>query len=327
MSNTPTSNNNYQEEIDLSYVFKKFKGFFKNTLKLIFEVIGFYLKFKFIVIGLIITGLAIGFYIETNNNQIYDNNAIVIPNFQSVDYLYDKVETLNKKIKAKDTVFLKKIIDSNYKQLKQIEVSPIIDLFNFASESRENIDVLRILIQNQELDSFANYVVASKHYKFHKLNIQVKGEENSRLIVEKLFLYFNSNEHFIKYKQANAKNNDLQILENKNMISQIDTLLFSLNGRTKSVAGGSFVINNIGNLEKLVEKKQELLNENLLLLYKQIDEKETIKVVNKTFNIISDSGNKYNRKITSPVLLVLLFSTPFFLIYLYKKLKVIAEEE
>lgn len=326
MSNTPTTNN-HQEEIDLGFLFKKVNEFFKRTIKLLFEVIGFFIKYKLIVFVLFLIGIAFGFYKDSNSEKAYDNEVIVIPNFESVDYLYSKVNALNSKIKLKDTVYLNNVLgDYNHKYLKKIEITPIIDLFNFASESRENIDVLRILIQNQELESFADHIVASKYYKYHKLNINIVGQENSRLIVEKLFLYFNSNEHFIDYKEASAENIDLQIIENKNMILQIDSLLSSLNDLSNTERGASVVINNIGNLQLLIEKKQELLDEHLFLLYKRTDERQIIKEVSTSFNIILDSGIIINRTVKYPLYLILLFSLIFFVRYSYKSLKEIAHQ-
>ncbi len=46
--------------------------------------------------------------------RAYNNEVIVIPNFESVDYLYDKVEDSIQKIASNDTIYLKKIFGDQF---------------------------------------------------------------------------------------------------------------------------------------------------------------------------------------------------------------------
>src|SRR5690606_24972696 len=109
-----TNNTNQTEEIDLGYLFKKAGDIFKNCVKILFQIIAFFLKYKFIVIALIVIGFAYGYYKDSNAKKSYSNQGIVIPNFESVDYLYNSIENLNTKIRQADTLFLQKVLDTNF---------------------------------------------------------------------------------------------------------------------------------------------------------------------------------------------------------------------
>src|SRR5690554_697804 len=115
------------EEIDLAYLFKKLKETSKNLIKLVFKVLDFYLKFWIVVLALILLGVAYGFYLDSNAKNEYENQGIIIPNFESVDYLYNNIEYFNNKIKTRDTVFLKQVLAEDFEAIKKIEIEPISD--------------------------------------------------------------------------------------------------------------------------------------------------------------------------------------------------------
>src|SRR5690554_1660503 len=132
---------NSSEEVDLGYLFKSVGDFFRKLVKLFFLVIGFFKKYLLIIIGIIILGIILGYFIDKNSKSVYENRLIVIPNFESVEYLYDKIDEVNFKIQSGDSLYLKSIFGDNYTSVRKIEIEPIIDIYNFTTESRENIDV------------------------------------------------------------------------------------------------------------------------------------------------------------------------------------------
>lgn len=325
MSNTPTTNN-HQEEIDLGYLFKKINQLFKRAVVALFEVIAFFLKFKFIVIALIIVGVVYGYYKDRNSVPTHRNEAIVIPNFESVDYLYDKVEALNTKIAANDSLYLKTILGTNYRKLRKIEVEPIVDIYNFAAQSRENIDIFRILFQNQELSDFVEDITTSKYYKYHRMNFFIKGEKHSPLIVENLLAYFNNNNHFSEYQKIYSDNTSYQLNQNAIMIAQIDSLFQAAISYSKRTEGAQTVnINDNSDLGTLIFRKQEILKERIELLKQQKDGIKVIKEVSLSYNLLPDEGIRLSNKVKYPILLILLFSLVFYVRYLYKKLETIAK--
>ncbi|NCT18276.1 MAG: hypothetical protein COZ75_05510 [Flavobacteriaceae bacterium CG_4_8_14_3_um_filter_34_10] len=325
MSNQPT-HSNQTEEIDLGYLFKKLGDFFKRCVKLLFLIIAFFIKFKIIVIFLILIGLAYGYYKDITSKKIYANEAIVIPNFGSVDYLYDKVKAINTKISANDTLYLQAILDTNFRKIKKIEIEPIIDIYNFAAQSRENIDIFRILFQNQELAEFVEDLTTSKYYKYHRINFTVVGNEDSELIIKQLLDYFNNNEHYNQYQEINTENTALLIKESTIMISQIDSLIQSaIRDSSKNNGSQSVNINDKSDLGTLIYRKQEILKSRLELLTKEKDQVQIIKQVSLNYNLTPEKGFSISNKIKYPILFVLLFSLVFFIRYAYNKLEAIAK--
>ncbi|MEX0997204.1 MAG: hypothetical protein WDZ45_09175 [Flavobacteriaceae bacterium] len=325
MNNHP-EHKNQSEEIDLGYLFKKINQFFKSVVIILFHVIAFFLKYKYVVLGLIIIGVAYGYYKDATSEPILNNEVIVIPNFESVDYLYDKVEALNAKIEAEDTLYLKTILGSNHRKLRKIEIEPIVDIYNFAAQSRENIDVFRILFQNQELAEFVEDITTSKYYKYHRINFIIKGEEQSSLIVENLLAYFNDNNHFREYQEIHLENTGYLLEQNAKTIEQIDSIFQAVISYSQRVGGSQSVnINDNSDLGTLVFRKQEVLKERIQLLKQEKDGVQVIKSVTVNYNLILDEGLNLSNKVKFPILFVLLFSMIFFLRFLYKNLELIAK--
>lgn len=325
MSNHP-EHKHQSEEIDLGYLIHKINQLFRSAVVALFEIITFFLKYKFILLALIIIGVAYGYYKDATSKPVFNNEAIVIPNFESVDYLYDKVAAINAKIQANDIHYLKAILDTNYKKIRKIEIEPIIDIYNFAAQSRENIDIFRILFQNQELSYFVEDITTSKYYKYHRLNFVIRGEEQSPLIVNQLLTYFNENEHFAEYQKLYSENITFQLKQNTLMISQVDSLIQAAIRYSKKTDGNQSVnINDNSDLGTLMFRKQEALNARIDLLKEEKDIIQPIKRVSLNYNLPPDKGFNVSNKVKYPIILILLFSLIFYVLYLYKKLEIIAK--
>lgn len=317
---------NTSEEVDLGYLFKSIGGFFKNLVKLLFLVISFFLRNIIILIVLILVGIGIGYYLDINSKPIYQNELIVIPNFESTDYLYGKVESLNLKKAAKDSVFFKSFLGEDYNDFVKIEIEPIIDIFGFMAEKKDNIETLKILYNDKDAEEFLTNKTISRYYKYHKINIFCKGS-NSERISKRILEYFNSNEHFKLYQEVGLKDTEIQIAQNENMISQIDSILKSVSDNTDKDKPQTISINTQSDLYQMINTKQALLNNKLKLRTKYIDQHEIIKLVNGDYNLQVRGIRALPNKLKIPVFLLLLFSGIFFLIYLYKKLKRISNED
>jgi hypothetical protein len=325
MNNQP-SHSNKSEEIDLGYVFKKISDFFKNTVKLLFVVLAFFKKYIIIVVLLFLIGFGFGYYKDETSKKVYLNEVILIPNVESVDYLYDKVNALNVKIKLKDSLYLKSILDTNYRKIRKIEIEPIVDVYNFVSKSRENIDIFRILLQDQEFKEYLDDFATSKYFKYHRLKFSIVGTNDSQKIVQDILDEFNENEHFSEYLEVGKENTDLQIEQISVMIQQIESIIkSSTEFAAENKSNQSVFINDNSDLANLLIIKKNMLEDLLLLNMKSKDEVQIIKPVSFNYNVVGKGGFSISNKIKYPIILLFFFSFFFFLIYLYKKLKAIAE--
>ena len=319
------SQQNTSEVIDLGYIFKRSNDFFKSIIRGFFLVVDFFKKYFIVVIVLIVLGFAYGYYKDSKGDVTYNNEVLVIPNFESVDYLYDKIEVLNNKISSRDTLFLQQILDTNFRKLKTIKIEPIVDIYNFVSKSYRNYDVLKLIAEKQDFSEYIADLSTSKYYKYHKMEISISGSENSKEIVSKLFSYLNDNDHLKEYQKIFIESNKFEIQENYNMISQIDSVLLS-NSRMNSFPS-NVTINNNTDLYRLIEKKTELLDGLADLKTKEVDFKTPIKIVSADYNLKIKKFLSIPNKIKYPLMGVFLFSLVFFILYLFKGLRKYANSD
>ena len=310
---------NASEEIDLGYIFQKSNNFFKRIARGLFSILAFFKKYFIVVIVLLILGFAYGYYKDVTSEKTYNNEVLVIPNFESVDYLYDKVEAVNNKIKRGDTLYLQQFLGPNFRKLRNIKIEPIVDIYNFVSKSKRNFDVLRLIAEKQDFAEYVEDLSTSKYYKYHRMNIAVSGLESSEKVITDLFAFLNNNEHFKEYQKVYVDNNTLEIQEYYNMVSQIDSL-FTANARINRTTS-NVTIHNSSDLFELIEKKKEILEAIVQLKTEEIDFKSAIKVVNADYNLETKRFLSISNKFKYPLLFVFLFSLVFFILYLFKKLK------
>jgi hypothetical protein len=323
MSNTPTTNSQ-QEEIDLGYLIKKINSLFIKLVKLFFEAISFFIKYKIITIIILLLGISYGYYKDLNRNTVYSNEAIVIPNFESSDYLYSKISALHLKAKAQDTVFLKNILGNEYNRFKGVQIEPLLDIYNFVENSREKIDILRILYQNQNFDEFVENQTISKYYKHHKVTFKVVGKKNSDKIIAALMNHINDNEHLKEYSSIYKAHYQNQIRQYDQMIGQIDSIITSLSLFDKNSNQGVSIFENM-NPHLLLDRKQTFMQEILISKTRIADSDNIIKLQKIDYNL--ESGRTIPHKISQPILFLFLFSFVFFTRYSFRKLKKISENK
>lgn len=310
---------NSSEEVDLGYLLKSIGGFFKKILRALFLILDFFKKYYIIIIVLLIIGFAYGYYKDYNTIKVYNNEVLIIPNFESVDYLYDKVEAINNKITSGDTIYLQKILDTNFQKLNSIKLEPIVDIYNFVSKSYRNYDVLRLIAEKQDFSEYIEDLSTSKYYKYHRMDVSITGKESSEKIINDLLSFLNDNEHFKMYQDIYVENNKFEIQEHHNMISQIDSLLKA--NSTINNVGSGVSINNSTDLFNLIDRKRQLIENLEQLNMAKIDYESPIKKVSVDYNLEPKRFLSFSNKVKYPIFLVFLFSVMFLLIYVLKHLR------
>lgn len=309
-------------EIDMNYLFRKFKDFLKNIIKVFFSILSFFIKYWIITLVLILIGIGWGYYKDSTAPKVFKSEGIVIPNYGSVDYLYSSIKEFNDRVAVGDTVFLKSVVGENYYSVLEIKIEPISDIYNTMTKSREQLDVFRILYQNQDFDKFIENIANSKYFKYHNIEFTVEGKELAGIVIPKIIDYWNKNEHFLAYQSIYKENADLQIKEYKNMFVQIDSVIASVsNGFTNNQNPGVIISEN-SNLYTLFQRKKEMLTDILDANVRLNDYSEPVKLVFINHEI---EQRGFSRLIKYPILLVGLFGFIFLLKFLYLKMKRIAE--
>ncbi|MEM9363416.1 MAG: hypothetical protein AAGA43_12315 [Bacteroidota bacterium] len=227
-------NNNTSDEIDLGQLFQMIgRGF--NKLGIAFLRLFLYLKKRaFILGGLILLGLGIGYGLNQITEEKKKIEVIVKPNLDSENYLYDVVSEIESNIKAKDTSFFKSlgVLAYNLGQYK-IEVEPI----EGNKDGKGDLEYLELLEKFQNNEQFSDVIRAEllKNSSLnHKISFIFKNVEDGQVFAENVMEYINSTEFFEQLIKTSNENAKTRIKQNELLILQIDALIANY---TNSIGG------------------------------------------------------------------------------------------
>lgn len=217
------------DEIDLGYLFKMIANGF-NRVGIAFLRVFLYLKKNALVlIGLVILGVVISFGLSTLVNKKLKTEAIVRPNFDSADYVYDAIDEIQSNISSQDSVFFDKMKISvdDLKGFK-IEIQPIEDPEETKEETEQELRYLEIL-QNFKEESFAIDIVRSELTKksivAYRITFTYIDAKKGNIIAKNLLSYINDNAYYDEVIKTSRENAQLRIDKNNLLISQIDNLV------------------------------------------------------------------------------------------------------
>lgn len=307
--NTKVSQNNDYQEIDLVQISKKISNFFKSINRGIFNGIQFFIRNWIVVLLLVIVGFGLGWYFETNRKS-YTSEIIVIPNFDSVDYLYSKIDLLQAKIVAGDTVFLKEVVGiKEPKNLTTIKIKSITDVYNFIKNKPENFELIKLLAEDGDINKVIEDNTTSKNYKFQKIIVFTNKKADDERDIKPLLAYLNESDYYKKIQKVIYNNTNLKIKQNDSIIKQIDGILSNFSNASKNSNKSDKLLYNNENsqINDILKTKDLLLNEQgnsrieLIALDKIIKENSVI------LNIESATFKDYNLKFSLPVLFILVF--------------------
>jgi len=304
------------DEIDLVAVFDKIKSIFKSILIGIVQVFQFFWKHKFRLLILFIIGVGLQVLLTSQVSKIYKNELLVRTNFGSTEYLYSKVKSINSKLKSEDTLYLNEIFGKNYNRVAEVEVVPVVDVYNLVNKSEENREVFELLLEEYGDISFLEEEINVNEYPTHKLNIYIKGKEDNENIANKLYEKLANNAFYNEMKVSTLENLQEQLDENKRIRSQIDSIIRDQKGIPGFTTPDNNSINFSGsqNLQALLNQKKELLENDLEIKEQLSSEDEVLKIVDSSFGV-------YDKDKTSSYLFIpIAFLSFYCLIFLFSYL-------
>ncbi len=320
MNNNSNATHSEDQEIDLSQVSKKIGNAFQYFLDWIFDGVLF-LKRNIIIISILfVIGAGLGFYLD-KSEKVYSNQIIVIPNFESVDYLYAKVELLNAKIKERDYTFLTGLGIKEPKKISKIEIEPIIDIYRFIDNSEENFQMIKLMAEDNDMQKILEDKVTSKNYKFHTISFLTHGLTQRNTTLEPLMKFFNDSDYYKNVQREKIKNLELKIQTNQETVNQINGILnqFSENTSSQQKSDKLVYYNENTQLNDVIKTKDQLVNELGYLNVQMNDFKEIIKESSSTINVRNTKSVNGKMKLILPVLFVGLFLLAGMLRSFYKK--------
>jgi len=275
------------DEIDLGVVFEKIKSFFKSILIGIVQIFQFFWNHKFMLLGLLVVGLGIRYYLKSTTDSTYANQFLIRTNYKSTEYVYSKVSSINSKIETQDTIFLKEIFGKDYKRIRKVEVNPVIDVYGLVNESEENKEAFELLLDEFGDFAFLEEDININEYPTHKLNIYIKGKKGNKSLATNLYNYLADNPFFIELKNSALENLKEQLRENKIIRSQIDEIIEEHKGDLSFSSTDNNSINFSGsqNLLGLLNQKRILLRDDLAIKSQLSSEDDVLKIVDSSFEV------------------------------------------
>lgn len=308
-NSTQSPSNN---EIDLLKVSNSLKNGLTKSLKIIPNTINFIKRNILILVGLLIVGGISGFFYN-KYEKAYNSNIIVTPNFETVDYLYEKVTLLNSHIQQNDKDFLQKVgIDSSYKIYK-VEVKPISDLYKFLNQEDKYFDIFNTLSENNDAKKVAEDFSTSKNFPKHLLTVSSKTKIDQK-VLDNIVKYINKSDHYQIVRVEILNNFEDKIVVNDSIIKQIDAILKNA-GAAKN--NSSIFFNEQSQLNDLIVQKNKAVEENHYLKVEKLNLKYIVAPLDFSKNIEDNTGLKGNYHLVFPLILIGLF----IVISLIKKVK------
>lgn len=304
--NTNSNQNPQDQEIDLTLVSKKINGFTQGVKNGIFNAILFLLKYKIIIGVLFILGVGLGIYLD-KTNKTYENQIVVSPNFGSTDYLYAKIELIDSKIQERDTMFLKAIGIQDPSKMSNIEVKPIIDIYQFINNNSErNFDLLKLMAEDGDMKKILEEKPTSKNYHYHIITFKTKKRINKAETIQPLLNFLNNSAFFTTLQKEELNNIRIRMKANEVILAQIDNFL---NGIGNGGASGDKLVyyNENSPLNDLIQTKERLVREQGNYRISLVTMDKIIKEVSQVINIENRESVNGKRKLILPFLFIFLF--------------------
>lgn len=317
---TNTQNNNNQE-IDLSQVSKKIGDFFEGIASKIFRIILFF-KRNIVWVGILfVLGVVLGFYLD-KTTKVYKNQMIVQPNFGSTDYMYSKIELLNSKIEDNDTIFLKNVLGvKDTKKLLKIEVEPITDVYKFIDDNDKNFELIKLMAEDGEIKKILSDNLTSKNYPYHLISFSTLNETNYEKTINPILEFLNKSDYFSSVQKEYVNNVKVKIIENDSIISQINGFLDAF----KKTVNGSQKSNNLvyynenSQLNDVIKTKEALIGEQGTLRLQLLSLDKIVKSNSEVLNIKNTESINGKMKLVLPILFIFIFVLVGYFKSFYKK--------
>lgn len=310
------SANSQEQEIDLGQLSKKIGGYFQKVIDSIFDFILFIKRNIIIIAVLFILGVVLG-YILDKKTKVYNHEIVVLPNFNSVDYLYSKIKLINAKKIENDTLFLKSIGIKEPKKLALIEIEPIVDIYDFVRGSETNLELIKLMAEDGDLEKIIENETTAKNYEYHLVKIKTTKSINKKDLIEPLLNYFQQSDYFSQVKKVAQISLDKEIKSNDETLKQINDILNELpkqSGKSTSV-----YISENNQLNEIINSKEDLINKQSYNRIRLINYENIIKEVTSVLNIRDTKGTNGKLKVVLPILFVFLFMVVVFSRKFYKR--------
>ncbi|WP_298146275.1 hypothetical protein [Flavobacterium sp.] len=274
------------QEIELNQIKEKLNQGASNFSYSIYKGI-MYLKRKWIALSVVfVLCLSGGLFLDSLPGK-YNHLVIVMPNFMSTDYLYQKTELFNSKIKENDTAFFAKLGVAR-KKLKNISMEPITDVYQFVKYNSDNFEMLKLISENNDIEKVLKDEVTAKNYPYHLITITTAGKISKNQVIEPLMLEYENSAYFKAIQKLAIQNNETKIVENTQTLNQVNNILNAFG--KGSTSASAVYINENSQINEILLSKSALITEQGNRQIERLTNDKIAKVVSITPNIKSKSS-------------------------------------
>lgn len=325
---TNSQGNIEDQEIDMAMISKKIGGFFQHLNRFIFDCIQFVLKHLIVIGILLVIGIGVGLYLD-KTQKTYDHEIVVAPNFGSADYLYSKIALLHSKIKERDTMALRSIGILEPSKLTDIEIKPIIDIYQFINNNNDrNFELLKLMAENSDIKKILEETPTAKNYKYHVISFKTKNMTSKSKTVDPILKFLNSSNYYSEIQKEYVANIHIKMKANEVVINQVDNFL---NGFAQSGPAGKsdklVYYNENSPLNDVIETKDRLVQEQGNLRINLVSMDKIIKEISQTTNVENNKATNGKLKIVLPLVLVGIYLLFYFFVNFYKKQSLIRQQQ
>lgn len=303
MTNKSNDDLNINNDIDISNFFNRINNIINKIGYSIYRLFNFFIKKIKIFILIIILGFSTGYYFDYKMEQISINEILVIPNFNSIDYLYN-----NKN-------YTKNIFG---KHLNDISIEPINNFLEFL-DNNKNLKVFEAINKNGSLDleKFFNKESITKNYKYHLITIKTEGltKKQNQNYIDKYLQKLNSDKYFNSIRKVDYLNNKNKRNELLKSVEKINVFFDNIGYQNTT---SNFSLNSFNQVDDLINSKQNFLDEINLI---DIELIEQSKVIYEVYRIENKENKNLYLKFILPILFVFLLFFIFILRKMYYKFK------
>lgn len=298
---------NYQNDIELSFFFKRIRGVFNGIGYAIFKLINIFRKNIIYFTALIILGVGIGFLVDKKNESNLKHSVLIIPNFNSVNLIYDRIDNIEGD--AGRNPLLKKYI-------RKITVEPVDNIYDFLIGDKNNLRVFDVINKNSSLDleKFTKKESTSKNFKYQLLTIHTKNlsKDSTNIFLDTYLKDLNTDDYYNSRRKVEYSNSLKKRKEIEKSIEQINKFFDNI-GYQNSNSSANVSLNSFNQINDMLNTKEVFLEEINSLDIKLIEQS---KVIYESYRVINIPDSKIPFKIIIPFLLVIFF---YILIFIKKK--------
>ena len=298
------------DEIDLGYLLERINGVFKNLSISIYNSIQFLLRNWHIVLGILIAGIALGYFSEKNIKEAKYAKLVIRTNFNTAEYTYNALESLLIKSQSKDSVFLiKNGFRADKIELNEMEIVPIINFRDVSENFEPDNRTIESLLRNIEFkdeEALPNSFFVD--YKYHEVELVLSPYANEKTITA-IFNYLNNNPYIKDLAIVGKKEIEKNIVMNEFSIRQIDSTISNYNNKIflPSSTNNVAVVDKNFSYNNVLQEKHKLQKRNIELRKDLVYADNAIVQVNNE-NIIKIKNPIYLKKfVIYPILFLFLF--------------------